>query len=448
MSATEVPAVTRLPISHAPKTFLAEDFPMTARTHLMKTLFAILALAGLIPAFLPAEEGIPSQADVTVHEWGTFTSVAGQNGLSLEWRPLAETSDLPSFVYSFSGAPRGLRHGSRCRKCNHFYCVQQKIGNQLYCTKASLSATVRMETPVLYFYAEKETLVSVKVNFPKGQITEWYPQARDVAGGIDWGWLTVQPGALENFPVEKGKSHYYSARKTDAARVRIGTTQGRKTPVRHEHEKFLFYRGVGSIELPLSIQWKGDKLLVKNLGNEEIPEVFLFENRTGRDVGYIVHNRRLKQDILLDRPTPMKSMEALLQSLEKSLVAHGLFEKEAKAMIETWRDSWFERGLRLFYVLPRKITDEILPLTIEPKPKEVVRVMVGRLEIFTPETKAEIMEMVQATRSDSASKSNTLIAKQLERRYGRFAEPALKQFLLQTEEPGLRARIQDILNLR
>lgn len=30
-----------------------------------------------------------------------------------------------------------------------------------------------METPVIYFYTDKDTRVSVKVDFPKGWITEW-----------------------------------------------------------------------------------------------------------------------------------------------------------------------------------------------------------------------------------------------------------------------------------
>ena len=37
--------------------------------------------------------------------------------------------------------------------------------------------TVRMETPVLYFYSARKTTVSVAVDFPKGLITEWYPHA-------------------------------------------------------------------------------------------------------------------------------------------------------------------------------------------------------------------------------------------------------------------------------
>src|SRR5205809_6439023 len=36
--------------------------------------------------------------NVTVHEWGTFTSVAGMDGEAVEWLPLEGQTDLPSFV--------------------------------------------------------------------------------------------------------------------------------------------------------------------------------------------------------------------------------------------------------------------------------------------------------------------------------------------------------------
>src|SRR5205085_8877931 len=79
---------------------------------------------------------------LTVHEWGTFTAIAGRDGKPLEWRPLVGPSDLPSFVYDLGGVQegKGLRHGYQCFKCQE--------------------ATIRMETPVLYFYADRETTLS------------------------------------------------------------------------------------------------------------------------------------------------------------------------------------------------------------------------------------------------------------------------------------------------
>jgi hypothetical protein len=57
----------------------------------------------------------------------------------------------------------------------------------------------------------------------------------------------------------------------------------------------------------------------------------------------------------------------VIRDLRQVLVSSGLYEKEADAMIKTWRDSWFEEGMRIFYILPRGITDSTLPLQIDPQ---------------------------------------------------------------------------------
>src|SRR5205823_13797272 len=59
---------------------------------------------------------------------------------------------------------------------------------------------------------------------------------------------------------------------------------------------------------------------------------------------------------------------------------------EAHAMLKTWRDSWFEEGSRLIYIVPRGFIDKVLPLGIDPEPGKIERVFVGRLEIITPAT--------------------------------------------------------------
>ena len=76
------------------------------------------------------------------------------------------------------------------------------------------------------------------------------------------------------------------------------------------------------------------------------------------------------------------------------LVAQGLYQKEAAAMVDTWRDSWFEEGLRLFYIVPRSAVDAILPLEINPAPASMARVFVGRIELITPSVVDEVKEAV------------------------------------------------------
>src|SRR5262245_37393705 len=91
----------------------------------LTSLAILFTLAAFIPASAPARAGPshPVRRQVTGHEWGTFTSIAGADGHAVEWRPLAAPSDLPRFV-------------DRLR----------------FNVKSSLPAKVRMETPVLYFY--------------------------------------------------------------------------------------------------------------------------------------------------------------------------------------------------------------------------------------------------------------------------------------------------------
>src|SRR6266550_460206 len=147
----------------------------------------------------------PAPNNLIVHEWGTFTSIAGKGGVALEWRPLNGPVDLPTFVHTIQEGSAGLRDAT---------------------PKADLTASVRMETPVIYFYSNNEMDVSLKVDFPKGKITEWYPQARIVRTGINWGRFKVMPGAALNLPAEYSASHYFAARDTDSAPVQVCSTDG------------------------------------------------------------------------------------------------------------------------------------------------------------------------------------------------------------------------------
>lgn len=117
--------------------------------------FAVLipVVAVSAAAFLIADgTRPPDETGLTVHEWGTFTSIAGDDGKSVSWMPLDGPTDLPCFVYRFE-------HGA----------------------KANLAGTVRMETPVMYFYGPGAMAADVRIGFPNGFITEWYPKASRVS---------------------------------------------------------------------------------------------------------------------------------------------------------------------------------------------------------------------------------------------------------------------------
>src|SRR4051812_22572789 len=62
------------------------------------TVCMALALA-FLPALLHGNDARPAAPahKLVIHEWGTFTSFAGSDGVNLEFRPLV-TNDLPRFI--------------------------------------------------------------------------------------------------------------------------------------------------------------------------------------------------------------------------------------------------------------------------------------------------------------------------------------------------------------
>ncbi len=84
--------------------------------------------------------------------------------------------------------------------------------------------------------------------------------------------------------------------------------------------------------------------------------------------------------------------------VQQSLVDEGLYEKEAASMVKTWQQSWFtENGTRVLYMVPGPTTDELLPLYVTPRPQEMLRVLVGRMEIMSPEDEQRMIQAVAAS---------------------------------------------------
>jgi hypothetical protein len=351
---------------------------------------------------------LPGQPpDLVAHEWGTFASVAGADGRAVEWLALDGPADLPCFVARTPGVLKG-----------------------------QLTATIRMETPVLYFYTARETRLQVRVGFERGIITEHYPRGAVQSVGLDrtslqrpglasritWRDVRIVPDAPAAFRTERAPNHYYSARRTDAAPIEVGA----------ERERFLFYRGLGGFPAPVgATTGAGDALTITALTNHEIPALLLFENRGGR-TGHRVHNRPTRE-LHLAPPALDGTVESTRRVLERMLVARGLYPKEAAAMVETWRDSWFEEGSRLLYIVPAPVVEAVLPLRIDPAPQHVVRVFVGRLELGASATLSDILT---AARIGDTS---------VEQRYGRFLRPFAERLLAQNLSPVDRARVEKLM---
>ena len=237
------------------------------------------------------------------------------------------------------------------------------------------AGSISLETPVLYFYTDRPLTASVHVAFPKGTLTEWYPQANRTADdrplawdGTDsklaWDGIEVRPGESLKLPQETKESRYYAARETDAAPLRVSFYDKDSGGMKAEQEKFLFYRGVGDFDMPLKVRawgdrrftvdWKGRKpgvmLLVQVYPDGVRFEPFLPDHAT---------DGVLRAEVRL--PDQAATLDQLGDVMTKMLTEQGLYDKEARAMVKTWRSAWFgEEGTRVLYILPRDYTDRAL----------------------------------------------------------------------------------------
>jgi hypothetical protein len=347
--------------------------------------------------------GFGAEHGYTAHEWGTFTSVQGGDGRLLEWRPL-QSSLLPAFIYD--SHPRF--------------------------NKGELLTLQRMETPVIYFHSSRNFKVDVNVRFPQGWITEWYPQASGVEKGvITWSNLSVLadcPDRPDLLPQDKSGSHYFTARAAASQWLRTDS------PAKSEAEKFLFYRGAGSFQTPLRASIDAaNSVVVENTGARKLSHLFLISIHDGRgsftEVDSLASHSSQSRSVSADWPLA-ELQKKIAARMAEALAGEGLFADEARAMVDTWTDSWFtDEGERVLYVLPREWTDEILPLTFSPAPEKLVRVMVGRAEIITPQRVASLRQnLLKAQTGDAAARARSETDFKA---LGRFAEPALRLVHLQ-----------------
>lgn len=406
---------------------------MKSAIFLFASIFCICAVRG-------ADLGTAPKP-LVVHEWGTFTWLEAENG---EFLGGINTDDepVPEFVH---------------RLCPHLLLQVDPPNPQALMMQGLPSdhpdVTMRMETPVIYFYPPKgwkPQPVDVHVEFNGGWMTEFYPAAVANAPGLD----AQNPSRIypEDWdPAKEGTSNVgyltYMTRgklswnglalnapgtgpKTDS-KVWLaprGVKSAMITNDMGETEKFLFYRGVAHADAGLNItrDKTGDSLEIRmwramvatNGGAEadafRVPAAWLVDVRPDgacafRSLGEL---RYVKQpaghyDPSVTTPATFKAkqysgenMAKLRGAMHDSLVEAGLFADEAEALLNTWQVSYFKSpGLRFFYLLPRAETDERLPLQISV-PSDLTRVVVGRIELVTPEQRALLAKIAAGPAPD------------------------------------------------
>jgi hypothetical protein len=372
--------------------------------------------------------GVDASRDrLVVHEWGTFLSMNGADGVTLDGM-YHEEHALPGFVHARSRDELRLR-----------------------------TSNLKGETPVIYFYADQPRRVQVEVGFPAGIWTQWYPQAEYMGpslvqqgslprardGRIRW-TVEVAPPAGKQPPLPETASDalWNYARDVDAAFVSADNSARAGSP--KEWERFIFYRGLGEAPLPMNLRAAdGGRLECGSNLPEGLKHIYVLRVEGGK--GAYQYLPRLKCGDRLDHVMPaMDHAEpverfavSVADDLARRLVESGLYAKEARAMVNTWRASYFAtEGVRALFVLPQAWTDRFIPMTINPPPDELVRVMVGRIELLTPERERAAESAISSLASpDPAMRERAF---DLLREQGRYVEPIVRRVMESTTDEHVR----------
>ncbi len=359
-----------------------------------------------------------AQDNYVAHEWGTFTSLVGSDGIRQPGM-YHEDEILPNFVHRYgedlklefpSSTTVALNEVSklnlpfdpnRCSRRNK--ACEELIGNQLI--------TQKMETPVLYFYSTKELGVKVDIAFPGGVIAESYPKAvanypepsigvKLINGFSHYDISILSPNTLEDNLLKVEKDNIYS-------HARIVKSNLIKS--NNEVEKFIFYRGLGDFTTQLKIQSLDDSLIIKNTG-KNIPNAFLInfdgENGEIKELGHFatneiknISNNEINK-LRFSKITKEKYIQKSRNLIKLALISSGLYEDEAVALLNTWEQSYLKNaGLRVLYILNREEVESILPMNLTPAPRELKRVFVGRVDILTQKEETVLLNRVLEERN-------------------------------------------------
>lgn len=390
-----------------------------------------------------------------VHEWGTFTILVSSTGQKVSWyQPYSDIAKLPPFV---QGELTQMKRNIR-------------------------AASVRMETPVIYFYPEQETPISVRVGFSEGMITERFPASTNEPfspqgmmtlatpdlNGVALVACSVRPPSSEQIfdrhlrefttlrqptvtrwtgkllPPDHadaklipavnpalGGENYAAARNVPDAWIFRSDNRGYLANI-EPVEKFIFYRGAGDAHLPYRASMPGDdSVTFDNYSQSANTFQVALRVKDGKASWKQLPNtpgpskdaNRSASITFPEETISLKQADKELRALFLTeLTSNGLTKDEAQAMIDTWNHTWFaEPGQRVFTIVDRTWVDSVLPLGITPEPKKTERIFVARYEILSPSAEKQLEQLL----TQSGTPENSL--KQLAAlELGRFQNGAVE----------------------
>jgi len=364
---------------------------------------------------------------IIIHEWGTITTQHHPDGtVQGRLNRITDSEVLPSFVHQYE--PTQTRHNP-----------QQQLGKSPS-VPGRPDVTMRLETPVIYFYPPKDfkhsTSFDINVNFRGGVLNEYYPKAQasvsldddriqsksqsgiikswngDVLNNYVLGsltWKDVRISDSNDFP-STDNNIWLAPRQVNSKS--IVNSSG-------EIEKYIFYRGVAHLDAlfqtihSCSKKSSSDRSLENtdpsckislyapkhlhwlSANSMNLVKVWIADIREDGTTAFyerenIVLSKEKTSEELMQLSFSSKNeysstnMMNLKNSMRQALVNQGLFEAEADALLATWEESYYGRsGLRVFYIVPQEWINYFLPLQVSV-PHKLTRVLVGRIDLRKP----------------------------------------------------------------
>jgi len=296
------------------------------------------------------------------------------------------------------------------------------------------------DKPVLYFYTDEVQLARVSVDFPGGQASETWPEI-SLGPSIGWSEIQIEPepctghtpfpsigeGQCEDrwrWQCEATELHSYTVPEADC--LQVGETVSpllfysgsiasggmpltgsyctpgvspeppdpADPPMSHVVDLNLFHRGerpLGSILLVYRnimgdcSPWEGCTIHAAYVAVARIGSLAAGESAYMSLETTLLFPDEGRRFIV--SPEWLVAEEA---SIRGDLIDEGLTESEAEALLAGWNHTFFDlmpddnfisvpigESVMAVYVLPRDDYDELLPIQIEPRPRELVRVGLG-----------------------------------------------------------------------
>lgn len=354
---------------------------------------------------------------LTVHEWGTFTSFQDEHGLAI-YGINTDDEPVPDFVH------RLFYRGE--------YSPTNMPPRESKGAKPGIpSVSMRLETPVTYFHLPpgvKEMTCDVTVEMHGGWLTEYFPFAsaqvddqtvtdckrqelkESTVGRLIWNDVRISASEEIQYAPETTEHVWLAPRNVKAAQVTVG----------EEGERFLFYRGVARRNAPLRVRRDplSNQLTLRSANEKSVgpkaltlPNLWLVHVTSDGRAAYrtlssITLSGRYNETLVTtpgefgDGEFSRDNLQRLRTDMQQAIMKEGLFEDEAAALLNTWELSYFQSpGVRLFFLVPQAWTDLVLPIKLSI-PAEMKRVMVGRIELVSPEQRRLLVKLTSSPPAD------------------------------------------------